>query len=96
LILVITRAQVGLRDPVGQPTNLRLDRPERPIGDECVEVPLVRSPFTFPPDMEAEEVEPITHMHDPRLGLGQPKAQRFEHLDDGSAEGFDVASVPVH
>lgn len=42
-------------------------------------MPLVRSPLAFPPDVEAEEVEPVAHVHHLRLGLGEPKSWGFPH-----------------
>ena len=38
-----------------QRADFRFHGPERPVGDERVDVPLVRSPFAFPLDMEAQE-----------------------------------------
>jgi hypothetical protein len=57
-----------LRRLVRQGTDLGLQRPDRPVGDEGVDVPLVRPPLAFPLDAEAEEVEPVAHVH--HLGLG--------------------------
>ena len=59
-------------------------------------MPLVRSPFTFPPDVEPEEVEPVTHVHHLAFGLGESQSQGAEHVGDVFAQGFDVGLVTMH
>jgi hypothetical protein len=66
----ISRWPPGLRSrqPGGSGYALSPSRPGGSLGDEGVDVPLVRPSFAFPLDVEAEEVEPIGHVHDPGLG----------------------------
>ena len=59
-------------------------------------MPFVRSPLAFPPDVEAEEVEPVAHVHHLSFGLGESKSQGFERVGDVFSQGFDVCLVTVH
>ncbi len=61
-------SQVLLRCPAGQGTDLGLQRPDGPVGDEGIDVPLVCPSLALPLDAEAEEVEPLAHVHHPGLG----------------------------
>ena len=94
LSLVSTVREILLRRPVGQGTDLRLHRPDRPVGDEGVDVPLVRSSLASPLDVEPKEVEPVAHVHHLGLGRREPQAQRCEHVGDVFAQGFDVVARP--
>jgi hypothetical protein len=85
-----------LRQPARQGTDLVLQRPDGPVGNEGVDVPLVRASLAAPPDAEPEEVERLAHVHDPGLGRGQPKTQRRQHINDFFAQGFDVVAGTVH
>jgi hypothetical protein len=57
-----------LRFLVRQGTDLCLQRPDGPVADEGVDVPVARPPLAFPLDAEAEEVEPLAHVRDAGLG----------------------------
>jgi hypothetical protein len=59
--------EVLLRRPACKGADLVLQLPDGPVSDEGVDVPLVRSVFAAPLDVEPEEVEPLTHVHDLRL-----------------------------
>jgi len=61
------RCEGPLRCLVCQGTYPCLQRREGPVGDEGVDVPLVRPPLALPPDAEGEEVEPVGHVHHPGL-----------------------------
>src|SRR5262249_44610793 len=54
--------EVLLRRPVRQGTDLGLQRPDGPVGDEGVDVPLVRASLAFPLDAEPKEVERLAHV----------------------------------
>src|ERR1035437_4140402 len=77
-------------------TNFRLQRPDGPISDEGVDVPLVRPSFAFPLDVEAEEIEPVTHVHHLSLRGRQPQTQRGKHTRDVLAQGLDVSPGAMH
>lgn len=63
---------------------------ERSALDECVDIALVRFPFTHPLDVEAEEVEPVGHVHHARLGLRQAQPEQGENLTDLRLQRLDV------
>src|SRR5205823_10746970 len=66
------------------------------VRDEGVDEPLVRSSFAHPLDVEAEEVEPLPHVHRPGLGLGQAQSQRCENLRDLLTHGLHVVGVATN
>ncbi len=57
-----------MRQPVCQGTDLVLQGPDGPVGDEGIHVPLVRASLAFPLEAEPKEVEPFAHVHDAGLG----------------------------
>ena len=83
---------IVLRCPVRQGTDLRLHRPDGPVGDEGVDVPLVRSTFAVPLDAEAQEVEPIAHVHDPGLGSEKRRPMVASTWRDVFAQGVGVVA----
>ncbi len=87
--------QVLLRRSVGQGTDLRLQGPQGPFGDEGVDVPLVRSSLAAPLDVEPQEVEPLAQVHDLGLGRRQPQPHRCEHLGDLLAQCLGVLPGPI-
>lgn len=87
---------VGLGHAMCQGTDLGLHRFEGPVGDEGIDVPLVRSSLAAPLDVEPQEVEPLAHVHYPCLGRRQAQAKRGEYLGDVFAQVFDVGALAVH
>ena len=69
-------------NPARQGTNFVLQRPDGPVGDEGVDVPLGRSSLAAPLDAKPKEVEPVAHVHDLGLGFRNPQPQWGQHIDD--------------
>src|SRR5215213_5129450 len=88
--------EVLLRCPVCEGTNLGLQRADRALADEGVDVLLVRSPFAFPLDAEPEEVEPVAQVH--YLGFRSRKLQshRCQHWAVSSPRASTGCRVPCH
>ena len=49
---------------MGQVAHLLFQRPDRPVGDKGVDIPLARASLAAPLDVEPQEVEPLTHLLD--------------------------------
>jgi hypothetical protein len=81
-------SEVFLRCPVRERADLRLHRPDRPGGDEGVDIPLARAPLALP--LEAVAGEPASgpggEQRAVRAGaeLGEPGS---EHVDGLAGQG---------
>jgi hypothetical protein len=89
-------AHVDLGLPVGQCSDLPFQLADRLVRDERVDEPLVRSALPHPLDVEAEEVEPLPHVHHAGLVRRQAQTQRGEHGGDLVTHLLDVAAFAAH
>jgi len=72
--------QTQLRLPMGQGTDFRLQRPDGPVADERVDVPLVRASLATPPDVESQEVDPVAEVSHAGFLRREPQTHRCENL----------------